>query len=181
MLDGYQIVEELPEGHDFNFERYLFNNPQHLASQSSIGYSTYYLIKNKKVEARWSLFIENKIAYSPFRATFGSIEFAKKIPENILLNFIKSVSIKIRALGAEKIIVKHYPFCYEDKNSALLCKILIDNGFNPLFTDLSYHIDVSEKEFENIIKPPSRRRLNKCKQNGFVFYPGKYRTIRFYF
>ncbi len=101
--------------------------------------------------------------------TFGSIEFADDLDTKLLCEFIQEVEKKLIDKGINQISIKHYPFCYQNENSETLTKCFLDNGYEQEIIDLNFHIDITDKLFENIIKASEKRRLNKCISNGFYF------------
>ena len=86
----------------FSFQRYFFNEIEHLQHQRSENdcYSFYWQnVDNKTIDGRFSVIIQDKIAYSPIRATFGGIEFNKKILDEILFNFLAEIIEHLRLFG----------------------------------------------------------------------------------
>lgn len=169
MYSDYQIVENIDDNCIFNFERYLFNEPSHLASQPCEDFTTFYLRQNNLVLARWSIFFEKNTAFSPYVGTFGSIEFAIDLNKNLLNRFIQQVEKKLIERDINQITIKHYPFCYQNKNSEILTKCLLDNNYQTEIANLNFHINITDYAFEKIIKPSEKRRINKCISNGFYF------------
>lgn len=153
------------------FEEYLFNTDAHLFQQDTKPPWRFYLIHKKKnrIIAKVSLFLENKVAISPSRATFGGIMCASDIPPLELINFIKTVGMYLEKQGIEEITFKMYPEIYDTDVSALIEYTLLQAGYTIQTTDLNYHLLINEQAFDQKIHPSKKRILKKCQNQGFSF------------
>ncbi len=92
----------------FNFQRYFFNEAEHLQNQGGEDCCTFYYqnIENQTIDARFSVIVQDKIAFSPLRATFGGVEFSESILEKNLLIFLKEI---VEYLSSENFLVTAIP------------------------------------------------------------------------
>lgn len=173
-MQNYQILihQNLQENlYSFNFPTFLFNEPSHLISQNSENYHTFFLLNTKKgrVEARWTIFIENKQGFSPLRGSFGSIECNPKIDTEALYFLIQEVEDFLVKKNIDSISIKHYPFCYAPESSQILTQIFHTLNYEILHTELNQHIDLAQKDFIANFHKSEQRRLKKCQNAGFIF------------
>lgn len=157
-----------------NFQRYFFNEIEHLQHQQGENdcYSFYWKnIGNQSIEGRFSVIIQNKIAYSPLRATFGGIEFNQKILYENLLDFLEESIACLCTCNLKKIIINFYPESYLSKNqNQVLKKCLSKLHFQVEFTEQNYDIQVTNKAFYETVKSPRvKQLLRKSSKNGLIF------------
>ena len=154
----------------FNFQRYFFNEKEYLQNQGEGRLLTFYWQNpdNQTIEARFSIIIQNKIAYNPLRATFGGIEFSNEISEDDLFQFLEESILKIKA---KTIIINSYPEGYLPKNQIQkLENCLFKLGFQISFMEQNYEIAINKKSFYEIITSTrARQLLRKSIKKGFTF------------
>lgn len=175
-MSTYQVVvhhpsQELLLSGAFRFERYLFNEPVHLASQPGENVYTFYLVNHlhNRVEARFSLFLEELLGKSPSRAPFGAIECNPKLRFEYLSYFLTEIHRFAAQKGVRALRLTNYPFCYAPESAQMLTALLLENGYTICNTELNQHITIAEEAFEKHLHPSERRRLRKCVQAEFVF------------
>jgi hypothetical protein len=85
----------------FNFQRYFFNEDEHLQNQGGEECYTFYYqnIENQTIDIRFSVIMQDSIAYSPLRATFGGVEFNEQVSEKDLSDFLKEVVEYLSIVG----------------------------------------------------------------------------------
>ncbi|HYG39564.1 MAG TPA: GNAT family N-acetyltransferase [Cytophagales bacterium] len=153
------------------FDAFLFNDPGHLALQPSKNRHSYYLIKkhDEVIYARCTFFIEGGIAYSPYKSSFGSIEFSDKVFFELLEEFWDLVEEDLKAKGAKEIMIKNYPVCYHPGHAQVLSYLFSTKGFSIKTQELNFHIEVDERGFEEKVHENERKKLNKCLKKHYVF------------
>jgi hypothetical protein len=153
------------------FQTYLFNEPFHINKQPCEEKYTFYLLhqKTKQAHARFTLFVEETKGFSPCRGPFGSIEFNSQLPVQHLDAFVEYINAFAREIGLQQLAIKSYPFCYQPESSALLSAALLRQKYQLLYTDINYHLPVTQKEFTNGLHLSEKRRLQKCIEKGLVF------------
>ena len=153
-----------------NFQRYFFNEKKHLQNQGGERLLTFYWqnTDNQTIEARFSIIIQNGIAYSPLRATFGGVEFSEEISEEDLFQFLEQSILKIEV---KTITISSYPEGYLPKSKIQkLENCLFKLGFEITVTEQNYEITITQKSFyETIISTRARQLLRKSVRKGFTF------------
>ncbi|MDZ7900576.1 MAG: hypothetical protein U5N85_21435 [Arcicella sp.] len=154
----------------FNFRQYFFNNIEHLQNQGGENTLIFYWqnIDNQTIEARLSVIVQNKIACSPLRATFGGIEFSEDITEENLFQFLQESVLKI---GLKTIKINSYPEGYlRGFQIQKLENCLFKLGFGISITEQNYEIPITEKSFyETINSIRARQLLRKSIKKEFSF------------
>ncbi|PWK28481.1 hypothetical protein LV89_00685 [Arcicella aurantiaca] len=157
----------------FNFQEYFFNEIQHLEHQGGDTLFTFYWqnINSQTIEARFSVIINNKIAYSPLRATFGGIEFSESLSEISLHQFLEQVVSFLISKNISEIHINSYP----EKYLSVQQKYILENCLQKLhfqikYTEHNYEIDIAEKSFlDTIVSPRAKQLLKKSIRNGLIF------------
>ena len=167
----YTVVVNPEATIPIGFQTYLFNEPFHISKQACKETYTFYLLhqQSKQAHARFTLFVEKNKGISPCRGPFGSIEFSLQLPVQHLDAFVEYINAFARGLGLQQLVVKSYPFCYQPEASAILSAALLRQKYQLLYTDLNYHIPITQKEFTKGLHPSEKRRLQKSVNKGFVF------------
>ncbi len=171
----------------FNFSRYFFNEKEHLQNQGGERLLTFYWqnTDNQSIETRFSVIIQDKIAYSPLRATFGGIEFSEGISEEKLSEFVPQAlacisTLKVlscvssttkQAKACGTIVINSYPEGYLTPfQIQKLENCLFKLGFEISITEQNYEIAITEKSFyETIVSTRAKQLLKKSIKNGFSF------------
>lgn len=158
----------------FNFMRYFFNEIEHLNHQR-VGndcYSFYWKnIGNQSIEGRFSVIIRDEIAYSPFSATFGGIEFNEEILDESLFDFIEKSISYLRSCNLKNLIINFYPESYFSENQRIILKKCLSRlHFQLQYSEQNYEISVTNKSFYETVKSPrAKQLLRKATKNGFTF------------
>lgn len=154
----------------FGFERFLFNEPIHLLSQPCAQAFIFQLLSiRKKVEARFSLFMQPDQAISPCRAPFGSIEFNSRLENQHLDFFLDQIENFVLSKGLQQLSMKGYPFCYAPLQAQTLSQCLLRRGYLINHSALNFHLPVTVLPFEWGLHHSEKRRLKKCIQANFQF------------
>lgn len=154
------------------FDAFLFNDPAHLALQPSTNRHSYYLIKkhDEVIHARITFFIENNIAHSPYKGSFGSIEYSDKIFFELLNEFWDNIEMDLKGNGVKEISIKNYPVCYSPSHAQMLSFLFFNKGFLVKSQELNFHIEVDEIPFEKKIHENERKKLVKSLKQGYSFH-----------
>ena len=158
----------------FNFQRYFFNEIEHLQHQRAENdcYGFYWQNTDYEIiDGRFTVIIQDKIAYSPIRATFGGIEFNEEILEESLFDFLREIVAYLQRFGLKNIIINSYPEGYFSENqNQILKKCLSRLNFQIRFTEQNYEISVTNKSFYETVKSPrAKQLLRKSAKNELIF------------
>ncbi|HEY8401390.1 MAG TPA: GNAT family N-acetyltransferase [Cytophagaceae bacterium] len=167
-MTGFEIKAN--DNSECCFQQFLYNTTPHLSFQPSDELYNLSLIDKHTglCSARIHFFAEDSIAYSSYKAPFGSVEFASDLKEKWLFQFINEIETYCRQLNLQEIQVTSYPFCYNPLHSQLLFNGFIQAGYQVNFMDLNFHLD-PKVDFSEHIHSSAKRRWKKCKQKGYKF------------
>ncbi|MBS1489361.1 MAG: GNAT family N-acetyltransferase [Bacteroidetes bacterium] len=163
---------DAPTGHLHPvFERFLFNEGRHLRTQAHEGWHTYSWINlsQQQVWAQVHFYVKGEFALSPFRAPFGSVEFAESLSPEMLFLFLAEAESKLKDKGVKKIVIKEPPQLYRPQASALLSVLLSDRGYVVTQNEISASIVVDDTEWENKISKDERYHLRRAQREQLVF------------
>ena len=170
--EGYEIQVDTAgfDGYELDFEPYLFNRPEHLATQQrknpvSIGL---WNTQNQRIVAVLHLNRTGTEALSPSLAPFGGIQSSSNLPAEVLTRLLEAIDAWCRAHKVSRLIFRTSPEVYEERQSGLLKSGYIRCGFSPFVTHLNHHIRITPTPFIDRIHPSERRRLRKCLRAGFT-------------
>lgn len=155
----------------YDFERYLFNEPEHLVSQQHDEYYTFHLLQlsTNSIVARFSCFVKDSNAISPFRATFGGIEAAPHLSKVVLLDFILKIVNWAKQHPVQSIRINWYPEAYQPSVYLVLKTALMQAGFTILIQEVNQHLALTPLAMAERFAPNQVRRLKKCKLKGYQF------------
>jgi hypothetical protein len=157
----------------FNFQRYFFNEDEHLQNQGGEECYTFYYqnIENQTIDIRFSVIMQDSIAYSPLKATFGGVEFNEQVSEKELSDFLKEVGEYLSNLPLNEIIINSYPENYQTEGQSLkLENCLFRLGFQTKYVEHNYEILITEMPFyETVISSNHKRILRNAVKNSFIF------------
>lgn len=165
------LVDQLPFGYAFNFDNYLFNKIKHINTQGISQRADYFIINNvkKRVECKIHFLLKGAQAYSPYKSLFGSFEFNQRIHPNLLPEFWSFIETDLKNRGIKTCSITNPADCYAPRKAELVFKTLIQAGFSIKRKAINHHIAVDEHPLETRMHSMEKRRLNKCKQQGFSF------------
>jgi hypothetical protein len=169
-LEDYSFSEHLLPGLTAGFEISLFNEPAHLLLQGKSGWNTFYAINNKhkRVDALLNVHLQDQVARSLLRSPFGSVEFSPRIPLNTLFHFLEFIESRLKAKGAESIIIRNPPDLYDAAQAALLEVFLINQGYSISEAETGCMMSVQEN-FERGFDTWEKRKLRQAQEAGLVF------------
>ncbi|MCH8317733.1 MAG: GNAT family N-acetyltransferase [Bacteroidetes bacterium] len=155
------------------FPVFLFNKASHLKFQPNENLVTFNLVNNNinKIEAIFNLFVDGNAGCSPYKSSFGSVEFDSTLSLENLNAFIEKINKWAVEKRLKSLVIKSYPFCYAPENSILLTNCFINQGYKIVNAELNQHIQISDLKFEilDLFHLSEKRRLKKCEKAGFTF------------
>jgi hypothetical protein len=151
-----------------SFEGLLFNE-LHQTQRQHPDPILFNLTDHKFSFARFTLFCIGQEGKSPYKAPFGSLEFDENLNQNQLISFIRFIEVYCKEKNLKSLSIVSYPYCYAEQKSERFTKALLHQGFLITITDLNYHLNLLEGNFEDHIHNSERRRLKKCQHANFKF------------
>ena len=164
-------VDQIPFGYAYNFDNYLFNKIKHINTQGLGDRADYFLINNvkKRIEAKIHFLLDEKKAYSPYKSLFGSFEFNPKIHPNLLGEFWGFIESDLKSRKIENVKITNFAGGYAPKKAEMVLKTMDKSGFHITLKAVNHHITIDEDPLDERMHSMEKRRLNKCKKNGFTF------------
>jgi hypothetical protein len=148
----------------FNSWRYL----AHLDYPDGISYWLQAEHRPKPV-ALLHAFVNGDTARSPWRGTFGGIEWEPDIGGEHLAAFLARLHADLSRRGVLWLRITNQPFGYDRLGNQLLAAVLQQQGYVAEITEANYHIAVDEPVLTPRLHASEQRRLRKCLQAGLVF------------
>lgn len=164
------FVPDLP----LAFEPFLYCTPSHLALQRHTGVSLGFYLEDQrqaKIVATYQLMVEaeTQMGYSPWQAPFGAVQMALGVSAVVMQAFLEGIHQLLKEYGVQRLRVRSYPFAYDPSGSALLTQVFLQLGYQITLAELNKHLPVTETGFEAALHVSERRRLYKCRSQGFHF------------
>lgn len=142
------------------YEPFLFNQAQyHLFGSRSRRVSCF--LKNKvsaNIVAEIHFTLENTGAVSLGYASFGSLQFSEKLSDEWLSWFISQTERYLLSHGAETLAIRTYPVIYAPECAVRQYRLLKNHGYELLYTDRNFHLDLSE-DFHTGLKESAGARI----------------------
>jgi hypothetical protein len=152
----------------YQFDAFLFLQAQHLPLQKSENVWIIYAVEKQKIMLLMSVFIEEQRAFSPLRMPFGGIMASEDASYQQIEQFTDFVLAFCQEKNVQDLQITSYPFSYAPSVSAICTHIFLQKGFRIIKSELTHFLFL-EKDFQTHLHHSARRRLKKCKNNGFVF------------
>ncbi|QSE97687.1 GNAT family N-acetyltransferase [Fulvivirga lutea] len=161
-----EVQEYVPEGYKFTFQEYLFNTQTHRLTQAQSNWRSFYLLdeKRKAVLASWHLHVNEGVAKSPYKATFGGFDFSEQLTLDSLSHFIGKVSSAV----VEPIEVILAPENLNPQKFTISRQSLLECGFDVVRSQVNATISVTDQQFEEIIHKSERKKLKKSIREGLT-------------
>lgn len=121
------------------------------------------LILGKKKE-RW---------YSPFSSPFGGLEFKGKLDESSLMKALRELQILLN----EPIQITLPPTVYNDRFNLVEKDAYLRSGWEILYTDLNYHLDLT-RDFESNLHRNARKNLKKAFSSDHRFLKAEDESLK---
>jgi hypothetical protein len=169
-LEDYIFTDQVSSNAIVDVDVSLFNEPKHLAMQSSDGWRSFYLLHNKhnRIEGLVHFHVEASVARSPFKAPFGSFEFSATVPLKQRYNFINFTEIKLKQQGVHTVILKNPLREYDSANISLLEVFLLNNGWRVDDAELGCILNVRQPIAETFDSWEARK-FRQANDAGLVF------------
>lgn len=163
------LLRHIDQSMQADYDRFVFNTPAFLNQYAILDIQSFYLFntESQKLKAEIHFILKNQIAYSPWRGSFGSYQFAEDLPEADLLDFHLQVEKILLDLSVKKIVVRNFPQAYAPKQSVLVERLLLSQNFTHLYTDHNYHLNI-DSDFENNLRQSEKSRLKQLTKKRFT-------------
>jgi lipid II:glycine glycyltransferase (peptidoglycan interpeptide bridge formation enzyme) len=145
-------------------EVYFFNTSRFLTSRKVEGETMCFELEhaNGSTLASMVIVLINNIAYSPWRAPFGSIQCFVKLDEETLGVFISGILARLSQLSVRELNITHYPEFYDSAMSKQIHREFQLFGFDNCYGEVNQHIEIDKSDFLSTISSSEKNRLKKC-------------------
>lgn len=113
--------------------------------------------------------IEPGVFVSPYKGTFGGIDFCSKLDivsvEEVILLIVNFLIKK----SAKRIVLNMPPFCHNPGKSAYFLNNLLLNKFIIERCEINHHIIIDEVPLFEKMMRNNKKRLKKCISENFIF------------
>lgn len=140
---------------------FLFNRTKHLLLQDEQGWLCYWAERDHMVLGVIYFHLQDEVASSPFRATFGSFEFFQNWNEQELDRWVSFIQSDLQTRGCKTIHIKNYPSAYATDTTRLVKKILTSHRY-VISEETSSILFVTNNSFESKLTVSKRQKLKKC-------------------
>ncbi|MCE7065569.1 GNAT family N-acetyltransferase [Dyadobacter sp. CY326] len=161
----------MPEIKTFDFEPHLYFEPAHALTQTNERLHSFYLFRENRTKPVAVFHCSkqaNDVWISPPNAPFGGIQCADDCSADELAFFLHFIKSTIFKQGANKLIIKSAPTCYEPKLADLLTQCYVNTNFLAIRACTNTFIPVSFADFRDRIVPAEQRRLRKARRCGLT-------------
>lgn len=146
-------------------DQYFYNTDPFLSNQ---GEPCIMELSQGISNARIAWFKKNAEGFSPLKAPFGSIEIQGPYSNSLTNQLIEKLLARLRDEKVTSITITMPPDGYNKEAGFLISKAYENYGFNILFQDFNFHIEVNS-EFRKHLHRSERWKLNKSIREGYTF------------
>lgn len=146
--------------------QYFFNSSPFLAKQ---GVPEIVEVHLGISGARLAYFKNKTEGSSPLKAPFGSIEIFGPYSSTAVYQLLDRLDVTAKDLKLQTIRITHPPDGYDTETSLLIAKALQNHGFQIVYQDLNFHLEVGG-DFKKHLRRSERWKLNKSKRSGYLFH-----------
>ncbi len=167
------IEGPFPSSYKTDYERSLFNTPEHRQLQSKSGWVEYHAVRKDKHLVVGSIYfcVNEKTATSPLRAPFGSFELSERITTEQLYHFISFYEQQLRKQKVSQIEIKNYPELYHPKAHNILSVLLTNHRYKISKAELGACILVEDVSLEVKMDTWEKRKLRQGVKSNLTFRP----------
>jgi hypothetical protein len=153
-----------PAGFKFDYETTLFNLSEHRQIQSPDHWISYYVLgqKEKKIYGEIHFHVTDRIASSPCRSPFGSVDASVNIEPATLFKFLEYVDASLGIKGIRKVIIKGPPTIYQNKIQVLVQTFLLNLKYQISNGEISAVL-VADKPFDELSHQWEKRKVRHTK------------------
>lgn len=171
-MKAYTFREgSLPAGFEPDYEPAVFNWPAFASFHQAGEAVAFYLLeeRRKKIMAEIHFRIIDRLARSPFRAPFGSVECSSEIQPEVLYRFVEHFELRLKNKGVTDIYIKNPPRAYAPAKLSLLETFLLNQKYTATDAEVDAIIKVTEKPFAENIRHSEKLRMRQGERAGFSF------------
>ena len=113
--------------------------------------------------------LADRIARSPFKAPFGSVESSQQINPTLLYRFLEYIEGQLKAQGVSEIYLKNPPRAYALEKWSLLETFFLNQKYVVCEAEVGTVIPVTQQMFSEGIRHSEKLRMQQAEKAGFTF------------
>ena len=166
-MSSYQFLEVEDVEADMGFDHWLFHERKHALLQAPDGWRIFAIKKKDKIVAQVRFYAAEGIARASVKSPFGTIQFIKELPPDVLFSFIQFYEIELKKLGVDSIIIKNPPTDYAPFQNELLTVSLLNLGYTIENAEVGAVLPIKDV-FENKLDNWEQRKLRQAEEGGLL-------------
>lgn len=177
---NYEFVEGVPPSNfTFGYDISIFNSRSYRSLQGGKSWKEFHVLRRdeSKILASVFFFIDGNEAFSPYKASFGSLELSNKINTEVLYYFIAYYEGKLRERRITKIVIKNYPEQYHLVHHNMLSVVLFNHEYVISNAELGACIPVGKELLSDRMDKWERRKYKQSEKANLVFRPLPIRSL----
>lgn len=150
------------------FEPAFFNTADYLRFCEGMLPTSFYILdqKQRRVWGVCHFHVAETYAVSPYRAPFGSVDFAEGLNPRVLYDFLGFIEDNLRTRGVEELRVTNPPSMDDTGKVALLETFLINHDFAVINAEVSTVVRITDALFEETVRPQERTLIRRGEAAG---------------
>lgn len=168
-MDSLRFLEGiLPADYTKKYSESLFNSVVHRHTQSARQWLSFYVVNEitKSAEAGFHLCIQERNAYSPYKAPFGGVDFSLNLPTSVLEDFLHFIENNLIAKEIHRIQIKLPPAAYSTIHTAL-ASALGKRMYSAQVAEIGSVIQITHKPFTECIHSKELHILQRSKNKNY--------------
>lgn len=164
-------IGDLAADYARHFPSSLFNGDTYRKLHAETGWHSCHILDNDERVVKGSVyfFVADGIARSPLRAPFGSVDVASDVSNEVFVKFLSFVEAQLRLANASKIIIKLAPESYDAQRLVVAANFFFTRHYKLMHAEVGAVMPVSDKNFDDIIHPRKKRKLQQSRGHGLRF------------
>ena len=161
----------LPLETALDFEPAVFNLPEYFLMNEPTGWLSFYILdqRHSSAVASLHLHVKGKVAKSPLKAPFGSLECSDRINPRTLFDFLNYVEAELKARGVDEVYLTNAPRAYSPPIISLLEVFLLNQKWIVCEAETGATLIVDQIPFTDKIRHAELLRFKQALNAGFHF------------
>lgn len=171
-MNDFHFTDQLPPAdYRADFKAYIFHDERHLKLQAESGWRSFFILnqKHKTIVGAVHVHVNEDVAVSPLKASFGSFVWSTSLQAEILFRFIGFVEDSLKASGVAVVTYTNPPTDYQPHQFQLLQVLLSNAGYRIQLAEPGAVIPVTDESLETRMDDWEVRKLKQAREAEFVF------------
>ncbi len=165
MISPYQFLEINDDEINLGFDPWLFHEKNHALLQAPDGWKIFVIKKKNEIVAQVRFHVADCIARTSVKSPFGTVQFAKELPPEVLFSFIQFYEAELKKIGVTTILLKNPPSLYAPFQNELLSVSLLNLDYQVIDAEVGAVLSVADS-FEDKLDTWELRKLRQAEESG---------------